>query len=315
MPHPKMKILASKWTTLFLSVMTALWPFHEMTVRTGTEVMTEGTEVILGSTADSILVATDSAVATQGMPTESGVQKIYQVGKYGACVLMGATAILHKDKTKITTELSIKDIFVAWIAAHPSASIKAASDGLSNSILTAFQEYQKTHPGFKATSPDYSHVSIGCVGYIQNQGKSYATNFDIPATAGAPVEGHPAGFDFWPGMFIILGSRPIWNEIINGSPGAPFATFKTDPVIIRYRQAQMNSQLLQSITLPDLIGLAKISFAATESEEGRQFDSHASLIAAPNRYAVIDRQQGFKWLPLSEPNTELSKPNRPPKTP
>jgi len=271
------------------ALMIALSLLHdgEMTAR-------EGTLVIVGATADTIVIAADSATSANGKLLGTSAKKIFKVGKYGACFLEGTVTLTSIRDGKIAIDADFPGVISHSLATHPLASIVSSYQLTLSALLEAIHLLQVKHPDMHG-DPNHSFLSFGCVGYQESQAKILTTDFYSPLAAGQQTVTKATEHELRPGLFAPLGASATSNEIIRGAGGKPFVSAKEQPVVMKYKSALRAAGLLESITTEDLIDLAKICLEATETQEGRDFDTKAYTVGGPNHFAVIDRHQGFRW--------------------
>lgn len=122
----------------------------------------------------------------------------------------------------------------------------------------------------------------------------FLSDYIAPSTATGEFTKDPLELPLTPGFFGPFGQSAVCLELMNGT-SKKLATFKDRAAVKKYRTAYA-AKKVHELGTDDLIALSEVCLQATESLEGKAFDSHAYQVAAPNRYAVIDSKQGFRWI-------------------
>lgn len=252
-----------------------------------------GTLIIVGATSSSIVLAADSLAVhlLPGIKPSTTNKKIIQIGKFAACFISGDASIRGLQNGKVVVKVDFAKTIVDWSKNHPNGQLAEAYSSIDAEILQSMKTFQgKT--GFYA-DPVQSFTSFGCAGYIMGAPMLYISDYHAPTSA--DITEHPTTLPpLPPGYFAPLGTPRVSDEVTKANPAPQFSKFKNS-ALARYRKAR-ESRNLSSITTKDLLQMSRMCLEATESPEGRAFDAGAKDVAPPNRYAVIDGRNGFRWV-------------------
>jgi hypothetical protein len=260
---------------------------------------TSGTLILFGVTTTDITLASDGKNTPKGeqkgVPTGKlpvGEQKIFAAGKYTACTLHNDVGIFAVSSGRIvaTDSLVLTEIVRQWTVNHPDATPRNAFDALKKSIQEALRDYYVHH---ELRSLREIHVLLNCIGYEFGSPELFSIDIlEGPQNKNLEPSGQPKETPLYPGYFVALGLNRVSNNLISGS-GAILSGYRTADTVQKYRRLK-ESKRLSAITTTDLLHLSRICLNVTESRDGLKFDTCASEVGAPNEYAVISREKGFR---------------------
>jgi hypothetical protein len=244
----------------------------------------------VGYTSTSIVIAADGLVTDEGVPIGRS-SKLMPLGNTGVCFIGGDSAIWTPDKNggldKLDYEKTIRD----WTKANPTVPLPKAHELIGANLLVLMKAYRRRHPlAYPKSNTSFSYFV--CVGYymgLQQFHVSFyrATADDIASASDSP---HIAV-----GRFKLSGEQKVCAPITKGDATIKLSQFRSDPGVVKYQKA-LAADNCSSISTDELLHLSRVCLEATESVAGREFDPDAKRVGPPNRYAVIDQKEGFKWV-------------------
>jgi len=240
--------------------------------------------VLIGAAHEGFAVATDGAQANAD-GTASEVQKLFQVGKYGAIALAGSVSIQDPIDRPIREEVNISRVAKAWLDSHPDTGLEAANREINSLVSQAVTKFFSTrNPGAQAGK--YAFTVI-CVGFVEGRPFTAGNKYFTPLAKGKParIEKAPDNMKF--GEIWGHGSGKVIEELTKGKSSA-LKEFKAEPSLKNF-----HSSSALSLSTQDFLNLFDTILRASESEEGKKFDQ--SVVAPPNRLATITTRNGFQW--------------------
>jgi len=250
-----------------------------------------GTLILMGMSGNTIVLASDGLKfdTATGKPAPGDSKKIFPVGHFAACFIAGDLVARWKG---VQEEVDFTKVIQEWSKAHTNAQLLEAYDAIDSKFDKLLNEMHHKY-GFPI-DPHGFVVQLGCAGLFMGAPKAYVSNYI--AASRDHIERDPASWTIRPGSFNPLAVNAVCDEIVRKRATNQFATYKTNPTIVRYRKT-MASKSGQSISVNDLLEMSRVCLDATESDEGRRFEPRASTVGPPNRYAEIDDRHGFRWIP------------------
>ena len=264
-----------------------------------TTVRTErGTLVLIGASSDSIVIASDSLVTDDTKAPKLNRRKIIPISKFAACFMTNVAVIketeVHNGKEKIVSQINLEKIIADWGIAHPTAQLAQAFNSIDAKLTEVLSEEEHIYPGRVTSDRTYPFSSLYCVGYFGGSPMAYFSAYTVAAPGSVTVKQETS--PMLPGYFQTAGADAVCNEVAKKDATREFSQFKSEPAIAKYRRAR-GTKNRYTITTSDLLAMSRTCLEATESDSGRRFDSRASFVGPPNRYAVIDEKLGFRWVP------------------
>lgn len=266
------------------------WSFYTESVR-------GGTLILVGYILEGFTLATDGFSSTDGE-----VQKIVPLGQCGAVVLAGDTKIVAR---RLRDGVAVGEIDLAaltrqWALQHPNIDLRTANDLLTDATKKSLTEFYSRH---KTTGPPPKkafHTILA--GYLGDKPLIFTNSFRAPLIWGLPARVEPGERQFSPGAFLMFSTPKVCNELIENSTDK-LGRYKAHPAIEMFRERK---RLLQGDrwTLDEFLMVSEVCLKATESKEGRAFDSEAYNVAPPNLYATITPGRCFEWEPQPPPPKE-----------
>lgn len=178
-----------------------------------------------------------------------------------------------------------------WIKANPTANPFSAHETIGATLLGLMRASQRKHPDWYPAQPEEFSYFV-CVGYYMGLQEVYVTLYRATTTEITSTPDHPV---ISPGHFRTFGWSRVCAEITSGKTTKQLEKFESDPTIGKYKRA-IASKSSSTITEADLLTISRICLEATESPEGREVEPQAGEVGQPNRYAVIDDRNGFRWV-------------------
>src|SRR5579859_2408867 len=242
--------------------------------------------VLVGAAHEGFTVATDGAQANAD-GTASEVQKLFQVGKYGAIALAGSVSIQDPIDRPIREEVNISRVAKAWLDSHPDSGLEVANREVNSLISQAVAKFFSTrNPGAQAGKYVFTVI---CVGFVEGKPFTAGSQYFTPLAKGKPArtEKTPGNIKF--GEIWGHGSGKIVEELTKGKSSA-LKEFKAEPSVRNF-----HSSAALGLSAQDFLNLFDTILRAAESEEGKKFDHGSSVVAPPNRLATITTKNGFQW--------------------
>jgi hypothetical protein len=242
--------------------------------------------VLVAETHDGFAVATDGAQFNAD-GTSSEVQKLFQVGKYGAIAFAGNVSVQDPVDRPVREEVNVSRIAKSWLDSHPDASLTTANseiNGLVSQTLTKF--FATRNPGAQAGKYIFSIVTVGPV-----EGKPLveATKYFTPSARGKAARAEKLVVKLKRGGIWNQGSRTVVEELTSGRSPA-LKEFKAEPPVKKFR-----SSAAQDLSAQDFINLFDVILRAAESKAAKKLDRNAPVVAPPNRLAIVSEKDGFVW--------------------
>jgi hypothetical protein len=274
---PKMIFLACLLSSLALAGQTAE-RVHVFPDRTGL--------VLFASTHEGFAVATDGAQANAD-GTASEVQKLFQVGKYGAIALAGSVSIQDPIDRPVREEVNASRIVKAWLDSHPDAGLDLANREINSLVSqTVTKFFSSRNPGAQAGKYAFAILSVG---FVDGKPLTAGNRYFIPLSKGKPARAERISATA-SSEFVWGHSRmSVVTELLGGKSAA-LKEFKSEPSVKKF-----HSSAHQSLSTQDFVNLFDTILRAAESEEGKKFDHGSSVVAQPNRLAIIFQKDGFVW--------------------
>ena len=247
--------------------------------------LAHGTLIIISATKSSIIVAADSGLTENGKVISATEKKIFPVGHDSACFFLGTVRVALKGKAELT---DLAAAARAWIVQHPHIGTREAYQGLLNLILDKLAIVRTQRPD------PHSLVSLGCAGFDAGIPILILSDIYLQTDAGPRVNDGDRPLP--PGLVLPVGRAKVAGEILRGD-GDALKSFKSEAAVTKYREARKNGTW-SSLTESDLLSISSACLKATENRAGKDFDPEAADVSAPNHFAVIDAQTGFRWVPL-----------------
>lgn len=247
-----------------------------------------GTLIIFSATKTSIIIAADSGLGQNGKIISTTERKIMPVGRKAACAMMGMAQIRFSGGKGQTNPLDVAAATRKWIAQHASLTLREVHYGLTEEFGRQFSDIRVPY-----VDSDFG-LSLFCLGFEMDTPIGYRSTFSFQTETPPKVDSDRVIFR--PGMIIPVATTRVATEILQGNSPA-LTEFKTKVSVTKYREARATGKLT-SLTERDFLLLSAVCLNATESQAGRAFDPKAARVSAPNRFAVIDKQTGFRWTTL-----------------
>lgn len=246
-----------------------------------------GTLIIFSATKTSIIIAADSGLAQNGKVVSTTQRKIMPVGRNAACALTGMVHLQFTGKVQ-NNPVEIETTVRNWIAQHASSTFQEVHRGLTEELSGRFADVRVPF-----LDKDFG-ISFFCVGFDMDVPTGLRSTFSFQM--GTPPKLDSDKLIFTPGLVIPVARARVATEILTGN-SAVLGEFKAESSVRKYQEARATGKLA-SLTENDLLSLGSVCLRATESHAGHDFDSGAAEVSAPNRFAVIDKQTGFRWVEL-----------------
>ena len=206
-------------------------------------------------------------------------------------MFIGGLSLIYSSGNEKREEVDLEGIIRDWTKANPKAVLPAAQQSIDAKLLSSIKAFRRKHPSWHPESADpFSYVM--CFGYYMGLQQVYESLYAATPEDITNVASHRP---MQVGRLGVEGRREVCAEIVAGHAQTKFWQVKSDPVVLKYREADA-SKNYSSISRNDLVRLGQICLEATESAEGQAFDHNAKEVGSPNYYAVIDERQGFKWI-------------------
>jgi hypothetical protein len=242
--------------------------------------------VLFASTHEGFAVATDGAQSNAD-GTASEVQKLFQVGKYGAIALAGSVSIQDPIDRPVREEVNVSRIVKAWLNSHPDAGLDLANREINSLVSqTVTKFFSSRNPGAQAGK--YAFTII-CVGFVDGKPLTAGAKYFMPLSKGKPARSEKIPDNIKLGDIWGHGSGRIVEELTKGKPAA-LKEFKSEPAVKKF-----HSSAAQSLSMQDFVNLFDTILRAAESEEGKKFDHGSSIVASPNQLSTISQKDGFVW--------------------
>jgi hypothetical protein len=242
--------------------------------------------VLIGATSDGFAIAADGAQSNAD-GTASEIQKLYQVGKYGAIAFPGSVSIQDPMNRPVREEVNISRIAKAWLDAHPDAGLETANREINSLISQVVAKFFSTRdPGPQAGKFAFAII---CIGFVDSKPMMAGNKYFMPVSRGKSPRVEKAPGTTKPGEVWIFGDGKIPEELMKGKLNA-LKKFKAEPSVNRFRSSRT-----QDLTAQDFAGLFDTILQAAESDEGKRFDHNSSIVAPPNRLATISVKNAFAW--------------------
>jgi hypothetical protein len=242
-----------------------------------------GTLILAVYTQDGFALAADGAtVGSDGSIQQT--QKIFPIGQSGAMTFVGYLAV---QDAQTHERVDVLEIANGWLSSHPKAMIEQANAEINSLIQIAFKKFFASRdPGKEAGSQKFRVVSFG----LQN-GRALAirTKYFLPERAGNSMRTEQTS-DLPEGKVLALGKWKVQEELMGGTSNA-LQAFKTESAVQKFRASPS-----KVFSLSDYINLFDTILRATESEQGKAFDSDPAIVGPPNRFALITAKSGFYWV-------------------
>ncbi|HEV2991472.1 MAG TPA: hypothetical protein VG759_23760 [Candidatus Angelobacter sp.] len=242
--------------------------------------------VLVSETHDGFAIATDGAQFNAD-GTSSEVQKLFQVGKYGAIAFAGNVSIQDPVDRPVREEVNVSRIAKSWLDSHPDANLVTANaeiNALISQTLTKFFSTRK--PGARAGKYIFSLVSIG---FIEGKELLTSTEYFVPLSKGKAPRADKGWVHLKRGGIWPKGSQRVLEELVSGNLPA-LKEFKAEPAVKKRHSSPAQSQSAQ-----DLIDFFDVILRASESDEGKKLDRTAPIVTPPNRLAIVSEKDGFTW--------------------
>ena len=242
--------------------------------------------VLIGATSDGFAVAADGAQANAD-GTASEIQKLYQVGKYGAIAFPGSVSIQDPIDRPVREEVNIARIAKAWLDSHPDAGLETANREINSLISQAVAKFFSTRdPGPQAGKFAFAII---CTGFVDGKPIMAGNKYFMPVSRGKSPRAEKVPGNTKPGDMWIFGNGKIPEELMNGKLNA-LKKFKAEPSV-----KKLHSSRKQDLTTQEFSDLFDAILQAAESDEGKRFDHNSSIVAPPNRLATISIKKAFAW--------------------
>jgi hypothetical protein len=240
--------------------------------------------VLIASTHEGFAVATDGAQANAD-GTASEVQKLFQVGKYGAVALAGSVSIQDPIDRPVREEVNVSRIVKGWLDSHPDANLEVANREINSLVSQAVAKFFSTrNPGAQAGKYVFA---VLCVGFVDGKPLTSGNRYFMPLAKGKPARAEKILDHIRFGEIWGHGSGKIVEELTKGKSSA-LKEFKAEPSVKHFHA------LPESLSTQDFLNLFDTILRAAESEEGKKFDHASSVVAPPNRLATITTKDGFQ---------------------
>jgi hypothetical protein len=242
-----------------------------------------GTLVIAAVGVGGIAVAADSAGIWLTGENELS-RKFYPIGRYGAVLIHGQSAITLRRNNVVVDTVDLVETISSWIAANPETTLITARQFISDEIAAAFTNFFARNPS--------ARMGLGAhlvfVGYEGSSVAIYTAGFvGLAACNSIPPPRFGNFRALQPGYIVPLGAAAVANEILSGSSAA-FQSYKHRFVVRKFRSRPTE------MTAVEMARLSLICLLATESEEGRNFNTDSAGVIGPNDFAIIYPERGFQ---------------------
>jgi len=219
--------------------------------------------VLIAATHDGFAVAGDGAQANAD-GTASEVQKVFQVGKYGAIALAGSVSIQDPIDRPVREEINISRIAKTWLDSHPDAGLETANREINSLVTQTLAKFFSTrHPGAQAGKFAFAII---CAGFVDGKPFTYGNNYFTPISPGKAARAEKIPGDIRTGEVWVFGT--VKNKLHAARP-------------------------FQDFSVQEFVDLFDAALRDAESEEGKKTGS--SIVAPPNRFATISVKDGFTW--------------------
>src|SRR5258708_33609928 len=133
--------------------------------------------VLFASAHDGFAMATDGAQANAD-GTASEVQKLFQVGKFGAIGLAGSVSIQDPIDRPVREEVNVSRIVKIWLDSHSDVSLEKANREINSLVSQAVEKFfSMRNPGAQAGKYAFA---ILCVGFVDANTFTAATKSFMP---------------------------------------------------------------------------------------------------------------------------------------
>jgi hypothetical protein len=242
--------------------------------------------VLIADIHEGFVVATDGAQFNAD-GTASEVQKLFQVGKYGAIALAGSVSIQDPIDRPVREEVNISRIAKAWLDSHSDAGLETANREINALVSQAVAKFFSTrNPAAQAGKYVFAII---CLGFADGKPFTEGTRYSIPLSKGKPARAEKFSGNAGPGVIWGYGGGRVPAELTSGKSVA-LKEFKGEPSVKKF-----HSSAARDLSPQDFINLFDTILRAAESEEGKKFNHGSSIIAPPNRFATISEKDGFAW--------------------
>jgi hypothetical protein len=250
-----------------------------------------GTLVFVAFTSEGISLACDGFSRHGDGTPWVGVQKIFQVEKFGALAFIGDLRVQAREGSALVDQVDVLALTNEWLSGHPDVDINSARDALRETIKVAFTEfYAKYDPG---PSPNRCRFRMVLTGYSDGKPVISRSKFYQPAVRRQPMVVECLYSEPEPGQHFSFGKYLVCDEVLFGTSCA-LSEFKAEPVIAYFREL-VGRKEHRKLRLDEYLRISEVCLRATESEEGREFDRDPAEVGAPNRFARITPTDGFAW--------------------
>lgn len=279
---PPMRFIPVLSLTLLVGLLTAPIPMCRVRFsRSGTLFLAAYTPYGFALAADGASLAPDGKVRQ--------AQKMFQVGKSGAIAFVGYPTVQDSGDRK--EEVDAVAIGTKWAAAHPDADIRIANTEINSIIASSWTRFFATRDPGEAAGQ--MRLRVICIGLADGAPVAIRTKYFVPEGSGKSTRTEvlasmePARPDLpW---ILELGKWKTAEELTAGKSPA-FRSFKSEPPMQKFRLSRGNG-----LSLQDFVRTFDVILRATESEEGKQFDTDPAVVGPPNRFALIEPVKGFSW--------------------
>ena len=242
--------------------------------------------VLVAETHDGFAVATDGAQFNAD-GTSSEVQKLFQVGKYGAIALAGNVSVQDPVDRPVREEVNVSRIAKSWLDSHPDADLSRANTEINTLISQTLTKFFSTRkPGAQAGKYIFSIVSVGP---LEGKPLVEATKYFTPLARGKAVRTEKLLVKLKRGGIWNQGSRTVVEELTSGQSPA-LKEFKAEAPVKHFR-----SSAAQDLSAQDFINLFDVILRASESDAGKKLDRMSPIVTPPNRLAIVSTKDGFAW--------------------
>lgn len=243
-----------------------------------------GTLILAVHTQDGFALAADGAtLGSDGRIRET--QKIFPVGQSGAITFVGYLAV--QDDAQPQERVDVLEITNRWLSSHPKAEIEQANAEINSLIQIAFTKFfASRNPGKEAGTQKFRVVSFG---FQNGRALAMRTKYFLPERAGNSMRTEQTN-DLPENKVLALGKWKVQEELMGGTSSA-LQTFKAESAVQKFRTSPS-----KVLSLGDYINLFDTILRATESEQGKAFDSDPAIAGPPNRFALITPKRGFYWV-------------------
>jgi hypothetical protein len=234
---------------------------------------------------DGFALASDGAQLNAD-GTISEVQKIFPIGKTAAVVLAGQVSTQDPVTRPVREEFNAARIVELWLNAHPDATFEMAKRDLSALLSQASERFFSQRSfGREAGKCKFA---LAFVNYAEGQASFSGSRYFLPSAEGKPMRTEALSAAPKPGEIWMFGLVKVPQELLTGNSGA-LQKYKADPAIGKFRSSHADS-----LSAQDLLAAFEVALQAAESSEGRRFDPGRSVIAPPNRLAIVSAS-GFSF--------------------